>query len=71
MRTFKDGDAPTLEPWRSKGFPVLRDLTVDRTAFDRIIQAGGYTSVNTGGAQDANCILIPRDTAKATMDSAA
>ena len=71
MRKFKDGDALTLEPWRSKGFPVLRDLIVDRTAFDRIIQAGGYTSVNTGGAQDANCILIPRDTAEAAMDSAA
>ena len=71
MRKFKDGDALTLEPWRAKGFPVLRDLIVDRSAFDRIIQAGGYTSVNTGGAQDANCILIPRDTAEAAMDSAA
>ncbi len=71
MRKFKDGDALTLEPWRSKGFPVLRDLIVDRSAFDRIIQAGGYTSVNTGGAQDANAILIGRDTAEAAMDSAA
>ncbi len=71
MRKFKDGDSLTLEPWRAKGFPVLRDLIVDRSAFDRIIQAGGYTSVNTGGAQDANCILVPRDTAEAAMDSAA
>jgi succinate dehydrogenase / fumarate reductase, iron-sulfur subunit len=71
MRKFKDGDALTLEPWRSKGFPVLRDLIVDRSSFDRIIQAGGYTSVNTGGAQDANAILIGRDTAEAAMDSAA
>lgn len=71
MRKFKDGDSLTLEPWRSKGFPVLKDLIVDRSAFDRIIQAGGYTSVNTGGAQDANAILIGRDTAEAAMDSAA
>jgi succinate dehydrogenase / fumarate reductase iron-sulfur subunit len=71
MRKFKDGDALTLEPWRSKGFPVLRDLIVDRTSFDRIIQAGGYTSVNTGGAQDANAILIGRDIAESAMDSAA
>jgi len=71
MRKFKDGDALTLEPWRSKGFPVLRDLIVDRSSFDRIIQAGGYTSVNTGGAQDANAILIGKDIAEAAMDSAA
>jgi len=71
MRKFKDGDALTLEPWRSKGFPVLRDLIVDRSSFDRIIQAGGYTSVNTGGAQDANAILIGSNTAEAAMDSAA
>jgi succinate dehydrogenase / fumarate reductase, iron-sulfur subunit len=71
MRKFKDGDALTLEPWRSKGFPVLRDLIVDRSSFDHIIQAGGYTSVNTGGAQDANAILIGRDIAEAAMDSAA
>jgi succinate dehydrogenase / fumarate reductase iron-sulfur subunit len=71
MRKFKDGDSLTLEPWRAKGFPILRDLVVDRSAFDRIIQAGGYTSVNTGGAQDANAILIGRDIAEAAMDSAA
>ena len=71
MRKFKDGDSLTLEPWRSKGFPVLKDLVVDRSAFDRIIQAGGYTSVNTGGAQDANAILIGKDIAEAAMDSAA
>ena len=71
LRKFKDGDSLTLEPWRSKGFPVLKDLVVDRSAFDRIIQAGGYTSVNTGGAQDANAILIGKDIAEAAMDSAA
>ena len=71
MRSFTDGEVLTIEPWRAQGFPVLRDLVVDRSAFDRIIQAGGYTSVNTGGAQDANCILVPRDTAEAAMDSAA
>lgn len=71
MRKFKDGDSLTLEPWRSKGFPVLKDLVVDRSSFDRIIQAGGYTSVNTGGAQDANAILIGKDIAEAAMDSAA
>ena len=71
MRKFKDGDKLTLEPWRAKGFPILRDLVVDRSAFDRIIQSGGYTSVNTGGAQDANAILIGRDVAEAAMDSAA
>lgn len=71
MRKFKDGDALTLEPWRSKGFPVLRDLIVDRSSFDRVIQAGGYASVNTGGAQDANAILIGKDIAEAAMDSAA
>ena len=71
MRKFNDGDSLTLEPWRAKGFPVIKDLVVDRSAFDRIIQAGGYTSVNTGGARDANAILIGRDTAEAAMDSAA
>jgi succinate dehydrogenase / fumarate reductase iron-sulfur subunit len=71
MRKFEDGASLTLEPWRAKGFPVIKDLVVDRSAFDRIIQAGGYTSVNTGGARDANAILIGRDTAEAAMDSAA
>lgn len=71
MRKFKDGDSLTLEPWRAEAFPVIKDLVVDRTAFDTIIQAGGYTSVNTGGAQDANAILIGKDIADAAMDSAA
>ena len=71
MRRFKDGDTLTLEPWRAKAFPVLKDLVVDRSAFDRIIQAGGYTSINTGGAQDANAILIPKTVADKAMDSAA
>ena len=71
MRKFKDGDSLTLEPWRAEAFPVIKDLVVDRSAFDTIIQAGGYTSVNTGGAQDANAILIGKDIADAAMDSAA
>ena len=71
MRRFKDGDTLTLEPWRARAFPVLKDLVVDRSAFDRIIQAGGYTSINTGGAQDANAILIPKTVADKAMDSAA
>jgi succinate dehydrogenase / fumarate reductase, iron-sulfur subunit len=70
MRRFKDGQRLTLEPWRARAFPVVRDLVVDRTAFDRIVQAGGYTSVNVGGAEDANAILIGKDTAEAAMDSA-
>jgi succinate dehydrogenase / fumarate reductase, iron-sulfur subunit len=71
MRSFKDGDTVTLEPWRAKGFPLVKDLVVDRSAFDRIIQAGGYTSINVGGAQDGNAILIPRPTVEQAMDSAA
>ena len=71
MRRFKDGDTIVIEPWRARAFPVVKDLVVDRSAFDRIIQAGGYTSVNTGGAQDANAILIPRPLAERAMDSAA
>ncbi len=70
MRRFKDGDSITLEPWRAKAFPVLRDLVVDRGAFDRIIQAGGYTSVNTGGAPDGNTLLIGKQTAEDAFDSA-
>ena len=70
MRRFKDGDTITLEPWRAKAFPVLRDLVVDRSAFDRIIQAGGYTSVNVGGAQDGNALPIAKPTAEAAFDSA-
>ncbi len=60
MRSFKDGDSIFIEPWRAKGFPVIKDLVVDRSAFDRIIQAGGYISVNTGAAQDANAIPVPK-----------
>ena len=61
MRRFKDGDTITIEPWRAKAFPVVKDLVVDRSAFDRIIAAGGYVSINAGGAQDGNNILIPKD----------
>ncbi|MDJ0975121.1 MAG: succinate dehydrogenase/fumarate reductase iron-sulfur subunit [Planctomycetota bacterium] len=71
MRTFKDGDTLTIEPWRAKAFPVVKDLVVDRTSFDRIIQAGGYVSVNTGGAPDANLIPIPKAEADVAMDAAA
>jgi len=71
MRSFKDGDTLTLEPWRAKAFPIIKDLVVDRSAFDRIIQAGGYTSINVGGARDANAILIPRPILEQAMDSAA
>jgi succinate dehydrogenase / fumarate reductase iron-sulfur subunit len=71
MRSFKDGDTIYIEPWRAKSFPVIKDLSVDRTAFDRIIQAGGYVSVNTGSARDANEILIPRPVAEEAMDAAA
>jgi succinate dehydrogenase / fumarate reductase iron-sulfur subunit len=71
MRRFEDNDRLTVEPWRARAFPVLKDLVVDRGAFDRIIQAGGYTSVNVGGAPDANAILIARDTVESAMDAAA
>ena len=71
MRRFKDGDTITIEPWRAKAFPVVKDLVVDRSAFDRIIAAGGYVSVNCGGAPDGNAIPIPKDVAEAAMDSAA
>jgi succinate dehydrogenase iron-sulfur subunit len=70
MRRFKDGDTITLEPWRAKAFPILKDLVVDRGAFDRIIQAGGFTSVNVGGAPDGNAILVGKATAEAAFDSA-
>jgi succinate dehydrogenase / fumarate reductase, iron-sulfur subunit len=60
MRSFKDGETIYIEPWRAKAFPVIKDLVVDRSAFDRIIQAGGYISVNTGAAQDANSIPVPK-----------
>jgi succinate dehydrogenase / fumarate reductase iron-sulfur subunit len=70
MRRFNDGDTITLEPWRAAAFPVIKDLVVDRSAFDRIIQAGGYTSVNTGGAPDANAIPVSRLAAEGAMDAA-
>jgi succinate dehydrogenase / fumarate reductase iron-sulfur subunit len=71
MRRFKDGDTITIEPWRAKAFPVVKDLVVDRSAFDRIIAAGGFISINAGGPQDANNILIPKDVVDVAMDSAA
>ena len=71
MRFFKDGDSLTLEPWRAKAFPIIKDLVVDRSAFDRIIQAGGYISAHTGGAPDANAILVPKEAADTAMDAAA
>lgn len=70
MRKFKDGETITIEPWRSAGFPVIRDLMVDRSAFEKIMQAGGYVSVNTGGIPDANAIPISKIDADEAMDSA-
>lgn len=70
MRSFKDGETITIEPWRAKAFPVVRDLVVDRSAFDRIQQAGGYVSVNTGGVPDANEIPIPKKIADEAFDAA-
>ncbi len=71
MRKFKDGETVTIEPWRAKPFPVIKDLMVDRTAFDTIIQAGGYVSINTGGVPDANAIPIKKENADLAMDAAA
>ncbi len=71
MRHFSDGDEIHIEPWRAKAFPVIRDLVVDRGALDRIIEAGGFISVDTGSAPDANATLIPRDDAETAMDAAA
>jgi succinate dehydrogenase / fumarate reductase iron-sulfur subunit len=71
MREFKDGDTIAIEPWRAQAFPVIKDLVVDRSAFDRIIQAGGYISVNTGSAPEANAILVPKENAERAMDAAA
>jgi succinate dehydrogenase / fumarate reductase iron-sulfur subunit len=71
MRSFKDGETITIEPWRAQSFPILKDLVVDRSAFDRIQQAGGYISVNTGGVPDANEIPIPKKVADEAMDAAA
>lgn len=71
MRKFHDGETITIEPWRSAGFPIIRDLTVDRQAYDKIMQAGGFVSVNTGGVPDANAIPIPKKDADLAMDAAA
>ena len=71
MRHFKDGETIFIEPWRSKAFPVIKDLVVDRSAFDRIIQAGGYIAVRSGAAPEANTILVPKDQAELAMDAAA
>ncbi|MBN2522599.1 MAG: succinate dehydrogenase/fumarate reductase iron-sulfur subunit [Bacteroidales bacterium] len=70
MRKFKDGDTIVIEPWRAKSFPIIKDLVVDRSAFDKIIEAGGYISVNTGGIPDANAIPIPKRNADIAMDAA-
>ncbi|MHB8384607.1 MAG: succinate dehydrogenase/fumarate reductase iron-sulfur subunit, partial [Candidatus Binataceae bacterium] len=71
MRFFKDGDALALEPWRARAFPILRDLIVDRSSFDRIIQAGGFISANTGSAPEANATLVPKDSSETAFDAAA
>ena len=71
MRTFKDGDSITVEPWRARAFPVIKDLIVDRSALDRIIQAGGFISVQTGSAPDGNAVPIPKANAELAMDAAA
>ncbi len=70
MRKFKDGETVVIEPWRAKPFPVIKDLMVDRSAFDDIIQAGGYVSINTGGVPDANDIPIKKENADLAMDAA-
>ena len=71
MRSFKDGDEIVIEPWRARAFPLVKDLVVDRSALDRIIQAGGFITAPTGGARDANEILIPKDAVDTAMDAAA
>jgi succinate dehydrogenase / fumarate reductase iron-sulfur subunit len=71
MRAFKDGDTITVEPWRSEGFPVLKDLIVDRNAFDKIMSAGGFVSIDAGQAPDANSILVPKENADKAFDAAA
>lgn len=70
MRSFKDGETIYIEPWRAKAFPVVKDLVVDRGAFDRIMNAGGFVSVNTGGAQDANCLPVSKVDADKAFDAA-
>src|SRR5574341_739357 len=71
MRLFHDGQTITVEPWRARAFPIVKDLTVNRSAFDRIIQAGGFISVNTGGTPDGNALPIAKDIAERSMDAAA
>jgi succinate dehydrogenase / fumarate reductase iron-sulfur subunit len=71
MRFFQDGDTITIEPWRANAFPVIKDLIVDRSAFDRIIQAGGYVSVGTGAAAEANAVPVPKANSDKAMDAAA
>lgn len=71
MRKFNEGETITVEPWRARAFPVIKDLVVNRTAFDKILQAGGFVSVNTGGVPDANAIPVARDDAEEAMDAAA
>jgi succinate dehydrogenase iron-sulfur subunit len=70
MREFRSGDVITIEPWRAESFPLIKDLVVDRTAFDRIIQSGGYVSFNAGSAPDANSVLVSKDAASDSMDAA-
>ncbi len=71
MRRFRDGDTIVIEPWRATAFPVVRDLVVDRSAFDRIIGQGGFVSINTGNAQDANCLPVPKHNQEKAMEAAA
>jgi succinate dehydrogenase / fumarate reductase iron-sulfur subunit len=71
LRNFKDGEIIVVEPWRAKAFPVIKDLVVDRSGFDKIISAGGFVSVNTGQAQDANCLPVSKTDAEEAMDAAA
>ena len=71
MRSFKDGDSIVVEPWRAKPFPIIKDLVVDRTAFDRIMAAGGFISAKTGSAPEANAIPVPKRCADEAMDAAA
>ena len=71
MRHFSDGDTIVIEPWRARAFPIIKDLVVDRSAFDTIIQTGGYISVNTGGAPDGNAVAVPQTDAEKAMDAAA
>ncbi len=71
MRKFEDGDTITIEPWRARAFPVIRDLVVDRSSFDRIMSAGGFVSVNTGQAQDGNCLPVSKTDQESALDAAA